>query len=47
VPQPLFDEKRGAILRSFLDRERIFATPLLRSRFEAAARANLTRAIGG
>jgi len=47
VPQPLFDEKRGAILRSFLDRERIFATPLFHSRFEAAARANLTRAIGG
>jgi predicted metal-dependent HD superfamily phosphohydrolase len=47
VPQPLFDEKRGAILRSFLDRERIFATPLFHSRFEAAARVNLARAVGG
>jgi predicted metal-dependent HD superfamily phosphohydrolase len=47
VPQPLFDEKRAAILRSFLARERIFATPLFHSRFEAAARANLTRAVGG
>ena len=47
VPQALFDEKRAAILRSFLERERIYQTPLFHSRFEAAARANLARAVGG
>jgi len=45
VPEALFREKRGEILRGFLDRPALFATPALSDRFEAAARANLARAI--
>lgn len=45
VAQASFTEKRRAILRSFLDRERIFGTPYFHARFEAAARANLERAV--
>ena len=45
VPEVLFREKRGEILRGFLERPSLFATPALSDRFEAAARANLARAI--
>ena len=45
VPEALFREKRGEILRGFLERPALFATPALSDRFEAAARANLARAI--
>jgi predicted metal-dependent HD superfamily phosphohydrolase len=36
---------RAGVLRRFLDRTTIYATPLLRDRLEARARANLARAI--
>lgn len=36
---------RGAVLQSFLDRPRIYATEWFRSRYEAAARRNLARAL--
>lgn len=45
VPEALFREKRGEVLRGFLERPTLFATPALSDRFEAAARANLARAI--
>ena len=45
VPEARFREKRAEILRAFLARPRIYATPRLAGRFEAAARANLRRAI--
>ena len=45
VPEALFREKRGEILRGFLERPALFATPALSDRFEAAARANLALAI--
>ena len=45
VPEALFREKRGEILRGFLERPALFATPALSDRFEAAAGANLARAI--
>ena len=41
VPPALFNEKRGAILAGFLARPVLYGTPALRTRFEAAARANL------
>lgn len=45
VPEALFRDKRGEILRAFLARAAIFSTPALAGRFEAAARANLVRAL--
>jgi len=45
VPDALFREKRGEILRGFLDRPALFATRELADRFESAARANLAQAI--
>ena len=45
VPEPLFRAKRAEILRGFLARPALFSTPALVDRFEAAARANLARAI--
>jgi predicted metal-dependent HD superfamily phosphohydrolase len=45
VPEALFREKRGEILRGFLERPALFATPALSDSFEAAARANLAQAI--
>ncbi len=45
VPDPVFREKRAEVLRSFLDRPAIYTTPALHDRLEAAARANLARAI--
>jgi predicted metal-dependent HD superfamily phosphohydrolase len=45
VPGPLFAMKRSAILKSFLDRAAIYATPWFREKYEAAARANLARSV--
>lgn len=46
VPGFLFNLKRRQILRSFLDRPRIYATGHFHARLEQAARVNLTRALG-
>jgi predicted metal-dependent HD superfamily phosphohydrolase len=46
VPVEVFNDKRGAILAGFLDRPVLYATPALRQRFEAQARANLQAALG-
>ena len=45
VPEALFKAKRGSILRSFLDRERIFGTPHFHAELEARARKNLALAV--
>lgn len=45
VPGDLFRAKRREILATFLARPAIYRNPALRERFEAAARANLARAI--
>ena len=45
VPDEIYRRERAAILQSFLDRERIYHTALYRRRCEAAARANLRRAL--
>lgn len=47
VPGFLFRMKRRAILKSFLDRDSIYGTPVLHQRLEAMARGNLARAIAG
>ncbi|HEV2891123.1 MAG TPA: hypothetical protein VGX28_12180 [Frankiaceae bacterium] len=41
VPDDLWKAGRKAVLASFLDKPSIFATPAMRARAEAAARANL------
>jgi len=46
VPVEVFNDKRGAILAGFLARPVLYATPALRQRFEAQARANLQAALG-
>jgi predicted metal-dependent HD superfamily phosphohydrolase len=45
VPEALFRAKRGSILRTFLNRERIFGTPHFHAAFEAQARQNLALSI--
>ncbi len=45
VPEALFREKRGEILRGFLERPVLFSTPACARRLDAPARANLARAI--
>lgn len=45
VPWFLFRKKRREILQSFLDRPRIYESDLFHDRYEARARANLSRAI--
>jgi predicted metal-dependent HD superfamily phosphohydrolase len=45
VPEPAWRERRAAVLRSFVLRERLFATRFFRERYEAQARENLARAI--
>ena len=45
VPEARFREKRGEMLRGFLDRPALFSTPACAARFDAPARANLARAI--
>ena len=43
VPEEDWRRGRAAVLRAFLDRDRIFVTEQGHARWEAAARANLTR----
>ena len=45
VPGIIFRPKRKALLKSFLERQRIFATALFFERHEAQARANLERSL--
>lgn len=45
VPEPLFTQKRRAILQSFLDRPRIYSTAHFHAALEETARANLRAAI--
>ena len=45
VPPEVFAVKRRAVLRSFLDRPRIYTTDTMHARFETQARVNLSRAI--
>jgi predicted metal-dependent HD superfamily phosphohydrolase len=45
VPQIIFRPKRTAILRSFLDRPRIYTTQLFSEKYEQAARANIQRSL--
>ena len=45
VPWFVFRRKRAEVLRSFLERMSIYATPQFRERYEAAARANLERTV--
>ncbi|MEM6569536.1 MAG: N-methyl-D-aspartate receptor NMDAR2C subunit [Planctomycetota bacterium] len=45
VPGPLFRSKRVEILRSFLDRDRIYATDRFHDALEARARENVARSI--
>jgi predicted metal-dependent HD superfamily phosphohydrolase len=47
VPIWTFRWKRAEILRAFLDRPRIYSTPHFFEHYEAPARENLERAIGG
>ena len=46
VPGFLYRQKRRQLLKHLLDRPALYATPALRERFEAPARANLERALG-
>jgi predicted metal-dependent HD superfamily phosphohydrolase len=46
VPLPVYTFKRRAILKGFLERERIFLTPTFHDRFEQQARSNLRRSLG-
>lgn len=46
VPKWLFRRKRQAILKSFLDRPRIFSTAHFHASLERAARDNLSRLLG-
>jgi len=45
VPEARFVEGRAALLRRFLDRDRIYQTPPFQRRYEARARRNLTTAL--
>lgn len=45
VPEPLYRAKRAQILRSFLQREAIYATPAISAERESRARRNLSDAI--
>jgi predicted metal-dependent HD superfamily phosphohydrolase len=43
VPGPIFRMKRASIMRGFLKRPFIYGTDAFRAKYEAAARANLSR----
>ena len=45
VPELTFIEGRFAVLKKFLERESIYATDFFRQKYEAQARANMTRAL--
>ena len=46
VPRLIFNFKRAGILKSFLARERIYATGFFAAKYEQQARRNLERSIG-
>jgi len=46
VPSFVYRRRRARLLEGFLARERIYATDRFHERYEAAARRNLTRALG-
>lgn len=46
VPEVIFKEKRRDILKSFLDRSRLYGTAYFHDKLEMRARANLRAAIG-
>lgn len=45
VPEEAYRTGRGAILKGFLSRPRLYFTDIAHAEWEAAARANLTRAV--
>jgi predicted metal-dependent HD superfamily phosphohydrolase len=45
VPLDVYREKRAALLRGFLERERVFATPFFHDCYELQARRNLAKSI--
>jgi predicted metal-dependent HD superfamily phosphohydrolase len=45
VPEDIWRERRARVLAGFLARPRLFATALFHERFDAEARANLSRAL--
>jgi len=45
VPEPIFREKRAALLRGFLERPALYATSYFQEKYEAQARLNLADAI--
>lgn len=45
VPSMIYRKKRASVLRGFLERAVIYATPLFQDRFEEPARANITRSL--
>ena len=47
VPEEVWRERRPRVLGTFLARERLYLTDHFHARYDAPARANLRRAIGG
>jgi predicted metal-dependent HD superfamily phosphohydrolase len=47
VPVDVYQQKRGALLASFLARPALYSTPELHARRETQARINLRHAIAG
>jgi predicted metal-dependent HD superfamily phosphohydrolase len=45
VPEPVYRRERAAVLNALLRRDPLYATSYFRERYEAAARANLRRAL--
>ena len=45
VPEDVFRQKRGEILRGFLGRPSIYQTEAFRAKYEAQARRNLARSL--
>lgn len=45
VPEPMFRAGRGAILRTFLQRPRLYGADFFRDRYESPARRNLERSL--
>ncbi|MCO5614497.1 hypothetical protein L7F22_068780 [Adiantum nelumboides] len=47
VPESVFCDKRAAMLRLFLERDRIFKTDYFHTKYDSSCRSNLERAIAG